>query len=103
MIRIATVFSGIGAIEYALKKLKKEHHIVFACDNGERILEKNSIDIVNEIKNMSSVDAQDYIKELYLATGKPNFVKESYFANYDIDEKQWYDDKIGRASCRERV
>ena len=35
MIRIATVFSGIGAIEQALKQMGIEHEIVFACDNGE--------------------------------------------------------------------
>lgn len=42
MIRLATVFSGIGAIEHALKRLKIEHKIVFACDNGDvNILSKN--------------------------------------------------------------
>ena len=38
MIRLATVFSGIGAIEQALKKNKLDYTIVFACDNGERIV-----------------------------------------------------------------
>lgn len=36
MIKLATLFSGIGAIEQALKKMKLNHKIVFACDNGER-------------------------------------------------------------------
>ena len=92
MIRIATAFSGIGAIEYALKQLKKEHAIVFACDNGERIIDKDREIIENEIKKMSDREAQDYIKKLYLETGKPNFMKESYFANYNICEEQWYED-----------
>ena len=35
MIRLATVFSGIGAIEQALKRMQLEHQIVFACDNGD--------------------------------------------------------------------
>ena len=35
MIRLATVFSGIGAIEHALKRMHIEHKIVFACDNGD--------------------------------------------------------------------
>ena len=35
MIRLATVFSGIGAIEHALYRMGLEHQIVFACDNGE--------------------------------------------------------------------
>jgi DNA (cytosine-5)-methyltransferase 1 len=35
MIRLATVFSGIGAIEQALLRLNIPHEIVFACDNGD--------------------------------------------------------------------
>ena len=53
-IRLATMFSGIGAIEHAFERLGLKHEIVFACDN----------------------DAA---------------VKKSYFANYHIDEKNWYD------------
>ncbi|CAB5494228.1 hypothetical protein THERMOT_68, partial [Bathymodiolus thermophilus thioautotrophic gill symbiont] len=54
-IRLATMFSGIGAIEYALKRLKIPNEIIFASDNDK-------------------------------------FVKESYFANYEINNTQWYDD-----------
>lgn len=35
MIRLGTLFSGIGAIEQALLRLDVTHQIVFACDNGE--------------------------------------------------------------------
>ena len=35
MIRLGTLFSGIGAIEQALLRLGEEHSIIFACDNGE--------------------------------------------------------------------
>ena len=35
MIKLATVFSGIGAIEHALHRMGLEHKIVFACDNGD--------------------------------------------------------------------
>lgn len=35
MIKLATVFSGIGAIEQALKRLGVPFQIVFACDNGD--------------------------------------------------------------------
>ena len=42
MIRLATVFSGIGAIEHALERMELDHEIVFACDNGDvDILSKN--------------------------------------------------------------
>jgi len=55
VIHLATMFSGIGAIEFALKRLKLKTNIVFASDNDK-------------------------------------FVKESYFANYKIDESSWYND-----------
>lgn len=54
-IRIGTMFSGIGAIEYALKRLNLKTEIQFACDNDE-------------------------------------FVKQSYFANYEIAKSNWYKD-----------
>tara|TARA_B100000963_G_scaffold282854_1_gene251497 strand:+ start:351 stop:1472 length:1122 start_codon:yes stop_codon:yes gene_type:complete len=55
MINLATMFSGIGAIEHALLRMKKKHKIIFASDNDK-------------------------------------FCKQSYFANYEIKENQWYDD-----------
>ncbi|WDV44052.1 DNA (cytosine-5-)-methyltransferase [Clostridiaceae bacterium M8S5] len=33
-LRVATVFSGIGAIEHALSRMKINHEIIFASDNG---------------------------------------------------------------------
>ena len=38
MIKLATVFSGIGAIEHALDRMSLEHKIVFACDNGDIVI-----------------------------------------------------------------
>lgn len=54
-IRIGTLFSGIGAVEQSLNRLKLNHKIVFASD----------------------IDPH---------------VKQSYFANYEIAESDWYDD-----------
>ena len=54
-INIATSFSGIGSPEYALKRLKINHNILFAGDIDE-------------------------------------FCKETYFANYDIQEDSWHSD-----------
>ena len=48
MIKIATVFSGIGAAEQALLQMGIEHEIVFACDNGERYLQQ-SVEEIQEI------------------------------------------------------
>ncbi|MDA7786643.1 DNA (cytosine-5-)-methyltransferase [Gammaproteobacteria bacterium] len=36
-IRVATLFSGIGAIEHALERLKLKHKIIFACDNDPAV------------------------------------------------------------------
>lgn len=54
-VRLGTIFSGIGAIEHAFKRLKLMHKIVFAGD----------------------IDVK---------------CKKSYFANYDITEKNWFSD-----------
>lgn len=54
MLKLATAFSGIGAIEHALKRMRVEHKLIFACDNDP-------------------------------------YVKESFFANYDIDNSRWFD------------
>ena len=59
MLRLATVFSGIGAIEHALDRMQIEHEIVFACDNGdvELDLPKVRIDIdsmIKELKNLKN-------------------------------------------------
>lgn len=51
MIRLATVFSGIGAIEHALERMNIENEIVFACDNGDvEILTKEIGMNLDEIK-----------------------------------------------------
>ena len=148
-IRIATSFSGIGAAEYALKRLGLKHEIVFACDNGERYLKfryprlaeiakglscddkknyaefllkanrpkinsltfeniynnlfvectdtrtelelaKECIDLVT--KELSYAETMDYVNGLYESTKKKNHVKESYMANYELDEKNWHND-----------
>ncbi len=55
IIRIGTVFSGIGAVEHALQRLGMPHEIVFAGDIDK-------------------------------------FVRQTYFANFDISEDRWHDD-----------
>ncbi len=84
-IRIATVFSGIGSVEFALKRLNIEHEIVFACDNGER----DDVDYdwdkeFSIIKSLGSIDEKhDYVEKLYSnLTNKKNYVQVSYLENY---------------------
>lgn len=92
MIKLATVFSGIGSIEHALNRLNIEHEIVFACDNGERELKDSVEKIKKDIFNMSDEEAKQYIDKLYDSTGKENFVEVSYLANYKISKKDFHQD-----------
>lgn len=57
MLRLATVFSGIGAIEHALDRMNVDHEIVFACDNGDVNLElpKVSLDIDSMNKELKTL------------------------------------------------
>ncbi len=91
-INIATVFSGIGAPEQALKKLGIKSNILFACDNGEIELPQTADEIKEKIRGLNDDEINSYIKKLYLETGKHNYMKDSYFANYDISEDNWYED-----------
>ncbi len=89
-IKLATVFSGIGSIEHALKKKGVPYNVVFACDNGERELKYSTEEILAMIEGKSNAD--QIIKDLYNATGKHNFVKDTYLANYELDESNWFED-----------
>lgn len=68
MIRLATVFSGIGAIEHALDRMGLEHEIVFACDNGDvdilsKKIDDNINDIQEEIKSLKEIVRNNIEKE----------------------------------------
>ena len=74
MIKLATVFSGIGAIEHALQRMQIRNEIVFACDNGDvAILTKkigmNIDEIGNELKSLSKIikkiQFNDEVEDLY--------------------------------------
>ena len=92
MIRLATVFSGIGSVEWALKRMNIDYEIVFACDNGD--IELKNIDEEKEIKKIFSLktlkEQKKYEQELYLKSKKTNFVKQTYMANYNIDESRFH-------------
>ena len=88
---IATVFSGIGAPEQALIKQHIKYEIMFACDNGERELPYSQEEITEQAAK-KNVMINNYVKELYNNLKKENYVKKSYFANYDIDEDRWSED-----------
>jgi len=91
-IRIATLFSGIGAVEEALKQLSLPHEIVFACDNGGRHLGVTYKEIIAKTKQLTSAEREQYVNSLYVATEKENMVKKSYFANHEITDDRWHED-----------
>lgn len=93
MIKVATVFSGIGAIEQALYKRNISHEIVFACDNGERYIEIDEEEIkikLSEAENL--LEEIQIVDQLYLRTGKINYVQKSYLENYKIKDNLFFQD-----------
>lgn len=92
MIKLATVFSGIGSIEWALKRQEIPHEIVFACDSGERYLKEEFEDIKKQVDGLDHHQTKQIIDNIYDKTGKKNFVQETYQNNYEIDTKDFYQD-----------
>ena len=93
-IKVATVFSGIGAVEFALKRMNKKHEIVFACDNGDNNIDYDHKKEFQHIKTLSSIkEKKEYVDKLFLSKNKKtNFVKISYLANYELSEDRYFQD-----------
>lgn len=96
-IRLATVFSGVGAVEQALKKLSinkiiDSSEIIFACDNGERYLSHSTEELEKILSGKTYEEKKTQIRKIYDSTKKINHVKNAYIENYNIDESRWYDD-----------
>lgn len=85
-IRLATVFSGIGAIEFALKRLSLKHEVVFACDNGEREIEYDLEEEKSKLRLLATPEEKaKYMENLYSSQKHkrmPNYVQTSYLNNY---------------------
>lgn len=97
MIKLATVFSGIGAIEQAMIQKGMEHEIIFACDNGDIELNIDYDMEMKKIRNLNNVkEKREYVKNLYTnLSRKTNFVEKSYRANYKIkNDNYFYDVKL---------
>ncbi len=94
MIRLGTVFSGIGAIEQALLRLDMDHEIEFACDNGDVEIFVDADKELNFIKGLSyPEEKRDYTNMLYKKNSiKTNFVKLSYLSNYKIQNDLFFAD-----------
>lgn len=92
MIKLGTVFSGIGAVEHALDRLEMPYEIVFACDNGERKLKTSYDDIEQKTKEMSNAEKDAFISALYDKEAGVNYVEQEYKANYNVPAERFYQD-----------
>jgi len=63
MIHLGTVFSGIGAIEFALKRLGIAYSISFACDNGDRELKILDGEFLQEYTKLTKLRSRKEIDE----------------------------------------
>lgn len=112
MIRLATVFSGIGAIEHALERMNIENEIVFACDNGDvEILTKdvgmNLDDIGAELKSLEgmidTIQFNDAVEDLYkdqLENMLKEALKEYSSVHETIKELPNYSDNIAAETLK---
>lgn len=94
MIRLATAFSGIGAIEQALKRLNIDHKIIFACDNGDVEINADTDKELQIIRKLNStIEKRDYVTNLYHELSKKtNFVEKTYKNNYIIENDNFFYD-----------
>ena len=78
MLKLATVFSGIGAIEFALKRLNIDYEVVFACDNGERDVDIDRVNEFERIKTLQTIQEKiEYVENLYKnKTRKFNYMQK---------------------------
>ena len=91
MLKLGTVFSGIGAVEHALERLNIPYEIQFACDNGERKLKAKYEEIEEITKGMNNSERNAYITQLYNQTGV-NYVEQTYKANFQIPDERFFQD-----------
>lgn len=96
ILNIGTVFSGIGSPEQALIRLGAPHRILFACDNGERLISCDYPKEFAKIKELSSTkEKRIYVDELYAkSTRQTNYVQQSYLANYKVENDNFFQDVI---------
>ena len=96
VIKVGTVFSGIGSPEQALIRLNVPHKLMFACDNGERIISCDYKVEFEKVKSLSSAkEKREYVDKLYAdRTRQTNYVQRSYLANYAVEDNNFYQDVI---------
>ena len=96
-IRLATLFSGIGAIEQALIKMKLPHKVVFACDNGEIELiplsvqeQKEYLKLRKSEKTLNEDEKARYEELKAAIESKNQEIKETVLTLADKEAKRRY-------------
>lgn len=110
--KLATVFSGIGSIEYALRRLGKNYEVVFACDNGDvelNLLSGKDLEDYTRLKKLRSKkqlsDPKD-IQRLETLSKKEDSIAESIRTKTcslpsKLEKKKFVDDLYAK-NCRQR-
>lgn len=107
--KLATVFSGIGAIEQALHRMGIDYEIVFACDNGD--VELNLLDgdeleeytILKKQRSKKQLKKQEDIDRLEKLGEKENQIAEDIRTQIQlmpnkIDKKKYVDELYKKRS-----
>ncbi len=110
--RLATVFSGIGSIEQALRRLGKDYEIVFACDNGDvelNLLSGEDLEDytrLTKLRSKKQLRAPEDIKRLEELGKKENSIAESIRAEIcsmqSKVEKKRFADRLYAENSRKR-
>lgn len=107
--KLATVFSGIGAIEQALHRMGIDYDIVFACDNGDvelNLLEGKELEEYTKLKKLRSkkqLKRQDDIDRLEELGKKENQIAEDIRSKIQLmpkklDKKKYVDELYKKRS-----
>lgn len=97
ILKVGTLFSGIGAFEHALDQLNINHRILFACDNGERELALRYGDLARLTQGMSDSECYSFCENYINSIGvrkeyRPIEIHLLYnillegFEHYDLDK-----------------
>lgn len=110
--RLATVFSGIGSIEQALRRLGKDYEIVFACDNGDvefNLLSGKDLEDykrLTKLRSKKQLCAPKDIKRLKELGKKENSIAEAIRADIcsmqSKVEKKRFADRLYAENSRQR-
>ncbi|WP_277302121.1 DNA cytosine methyltransferase [Veillonella caviae] len=87
MLKVGTVFSGIGAVEHALERLNIPFEIEFACDNGD-------VDILSKPINKDILSLEYAFQELSSKVLHDETVIRNFSKNIDKLKKDILDSNI---------